>query len=424
MAVSSVYAGNWIGRVLTLVAVLLALFLNGVAVKWFFGNSISTQAQTIEVANVAEVLSPKDPQTHFALSVLLQRSFIPSDEPKSLHELEIAAALSPWDFQIWLDLGQARERNGDVAGMFKAFEQAQKLAPNNSEVMWTLGNALIRQQKTNEAFVQIKRVVEIDPTYAGAAANLAWALYDGDLAKVRSIVGNSHAVNSALATSLARSKDYEAAFELWKSIPPELARDSLRKDSELLEQTFQNALEYQKALQILAVLANEGERTFKFGEITNGGFEEDVKTDKAEVFEWNLDTGVQPIINVDEAVKHSGSRSLLLVFSSTKRDEFRIVKQNIGVAGGKSYTLSFFYKSELDSDNTVEWEVVDLNASGVPVLANSKPLAAKTDWQKVDVSFDVPEGADAIQIRLSRTGCASDVCPLHGKIWFDDFKLS
>ena len=58
------------------------------------------------------------------------------------------------------------------------------------------------------------------------------------------------------------------------------------------------------------------------------------------------------------------------------------------------------------------------------VLAATEPIAAKAEWTELKTEFSVPEMTEAVTIRLARIGCASPICPISGKAWFDDFNLS
>ncbi len=423
MLVKSIYTGKMPGRLLTIAIGAMLLLGFGFSIKWFFGNSISSQAQRLDVAQYGESLAPHDPQSHYILGLIYEKSFLPEDQPKSLEEFELAIAESPFDFRLWLSLGRARERNGDVDGAFVALNRARQLAPGNAQVLWAYGNVLLRQGKRQEAFVQMRLAVAADPKYASAAANTAWQIFGGDLSLVRKTIGNSPSVNAALAVFLAGNKQYDEAFAIWKTLPDDQVRGDLRENSESLQNSLMKANLFVAALTIQSKLENPDEQVFKVGEVANGGFEESVKTDGAAIFEWQIAQGSQPRISVDNSVKHSGAHSLVFSFSSTKQDEFRSVKQTVALQGGSSHSLDFFYKSELSSDSTLKIEVVDATgASGV--LGSSPRLDKQTDWQKVSINFELPTNSQGVEIRFIRDGCTSAVCPLKGKIWFDDFKMN
>ncbi|NNF00567.1 MAG: tetratricopeptide repeat protein [Pyrinomonadaceae bacterium] len=405
-------------------AVLISLILLTVLIYFassFFGNSISTQAQNVEVAELAAAMAPGDSQTHYALGVLRERSFMPEDLPESLKEFERAVALSPSDFRLWLALGKARERSGDSNGAELALKEAKRLAPNYSDVQWAYGNVLLRQGKTDAAFIEIRKAVDSDPKYASPAATTMWRIYDGDVEKIRKTIGDSHYVNSALAVFLIRQGNSDEALEIWNGLPKDKLRTDFLKDSEQLYAQLVTGKKFLNAIKVHSKISAPGSKTFKVAEIDNGGFEAPVTTRKPSVFEWNIANGVRPQINISGAQKKSGRQSLVISFKTTKRSDFRAITQTIAVEGGKDYVFSVAYKSELDTSATMKWDIVDTASN--KVLSSTDSLSENSDWNTLTADFSVPEGTEGVQIRLVRSGCKSAVCPISGKVWFDDFAI-
>ncbi len=88
------------------------------------------------------------------------------------------------------------------------------------------------------------------------------------------------------------------------------------------------------------------------------------------------------------------------------------------------YRLTFFARTEeLKSAATLYTTVLDGSAGGV-ALGSSAPVASGThDWQPATIEFTTGPRTQSVLVRLSRAGCADGVCPIFGKIWYDDFDL-
>ena len=421
MSTKTINLQSFLGKILLLFVGLVALIFLVFAVKIFLGNSISTRVQNKAVAEFAVGMAPNDPQSHFALAVMLGKSFLPADQPKSVSEYEISASLAPNDYRVWLALGKARERVGDIEGAETALRRVMQLAPNYSQARWAFGNLLLRQGKTEEAFKEIRRAVDSDPKFAGPAANTAWQIFDGNIEKVKQTIGDSPPVKSSLAIFLAKQKRFEEAFNIWNALPKERLHTDLKKDGESLATAFLSAKKYKKALQIQKAMAEDGQLVFDFGKLSNGGFETNVKPDKSDIFEWNIAKGLQPQISIANNEKRGGARSLVLTFNATKKTEFRQVTQTIALDGGKSYQFEGFYKANLDTGSTVKWEVV--NTVDNKVLASTNDVEKNVDWTRVTVEFDLPEDSEGVIVRLVRSKCPSTVCPIKGRLWFDDIAI-
>ncbi len=421
MAIKSIRTDSAIGKICILVFALLFTFAGLIGVKWLFGNSISSRVETKEVAQLAVALAPSDPQAHFALAVMLERSFLPDDLPKSFAEYEKAVLLSPNDYRLWLSLAQARERAGDSPGAVKALERTKELAPNYSQVQWAYGNVLLREGKTEEAFKELREAVKGDSKFANPAANAAWQIFDGDIEKVKKTIGDSPPVLSALSTFLAGQKQYDEAYEIWKALPNDLKKDELRQDGERISTAFLGAKKYRKVLEIQRAISPETNSGFEVGKVSNGGFENNVRTENPSIFEWQIAQGNEPQINLAEDDKHGGSRSLVLNFKTTKKADFRVISQTVAIENGSNHTFEGYFKTDLDSPSTVKWEVVDMQSN--TVIASSETFNQKTDWKKFSVDFKVPEDSEGVSIRLVRTGCEQTVCPLKGRLLIDDISI-
>lgn len=180
------------------------------------------------------------------------------------------------------------------------------------------------------------------------------------------------------------------------------------------------AKRYLSAVEVDGQLNEDGPR-FKVGSVHNGGFESNVKLKNSSPFEWKIPKGTQPRINLTGNEKKDGDRSLVLAFDTLKRSDFRAIAQTIAVIPGRSYSFSSFYRSELEAEGSVIWEVVDLTAK--KVIASTEPVQLKSGWELLETGFEVPEGSEGIEIRLARTGCVAKSCRIRGRLWFDEIKL-
>lgn len=388
--------------------------------KWCFANAVAARAPAVEVAELAVNLAPNDPQTHYALAVLSEKSFLASDLPQSLREYERAVALAPHDFRLWVALGRSRERNGDQTGAELALRRALRLAPHYAQVQWTLGNALLRRGKTEEGFIEIRRAAETDPTLRTAATATAWQIFNGDVARLRQTLGGAPALDASLAAFLAKQNRFQEATEIWNQLPAAEMKAQFRANGEELLNNLLAAKKFRSALQIQTQLDETAAESFAAGKIFNGGFEIDVKSEKASSFDWQIANGAQPQIGFDDAQKHGGARSLVVVFNSTDGKDFRRVSQNVVVNSAGKYTLESFYKSNLKTAAPLRWEIVD--AANGEILA-AATLAETVDWTNLKIEFVAAETTEAVTLRLTREPCKSLICPITGKVWFDDFSV-
>ncbi len=421
MSVKSFQLNSSAQRAGLIVLGLCCLIFLSFALKWYFGNSIAARAGYKEVAAFALNLAPNDPQTHFTLAVFDEKVFSPENLQKSLAEYEQATALSPNDYRVWLGLGEARERSGDAAGAELALRKSLELAPNYAHVQWTLGNTLLREGKTAEAFAELRQAAKGDEKYAAPLISTAGQIFDGDLSQIRQNVGDSSRTNFALATYLADQKRFDEALEIWNSLPLEEKKTVLKESGEQFLTRMLAAGKYRNALQIQSQISEAAGENPEIGKISNGGFENEVTATKFGIFEWQIPPGTAPQIGFDDVQKHGGTRSLVIIFNSLDGKEFRQISQIEAVESNKKYVFEFFYKVALKTSSTLKWEIVDV--SDGKILATTDALAADSDWTSLKTEFTTPENTEAVLVRLVRNTCQSSICPIAGKVWFDDFNL-
>jgi tetratricopeptide (TPR) repeat protein len=416
----------WLAGVCLTAAAVLCVTTAWFFVKWNFVNAVAShiderRPESILVADWLTQLAPADPQTHFTAAYLFEKTFEPDDLTRALSEYEIAAALSPHNYLMWLNLGKARSQNGDVEGAEKAYERALQLAPNYSSVQWVYGNLLLRSGKPDEGFALIAKAAVSNRDYSRTAMATALQLFEGDVGQVRRALGDSDTTNATLATTLAAQKRYDEAFDAWSRLA---AGDKAAKFGELgdtLIAQLAEAKKFQLAARVTADLrVNESEKPV-LGQILNGGFESTVKLTKAGPFEWTIAEGSEPQIGLTELQKRSGNSSLWMIFNSFKAIGFRPVSQTVAVVPGAEYEFEVFYKSDIKSSATLKWEIADAG-TGQPI-ASTAAMTPSADWVSLKAGFKVPTASDGVIIRLVREGCIGSSCPMSGKISFDDISI-
>ena len=397
-------------------ACLIALVMLWYVGKWGFADMVALRTDRTDIADLSVSWAPDDPQTHFAAAVLYDKTFLPQDEVRSLSEFERSVALSPDNYLLWLEYGKALSRNGDVERAEAALRQALALAPNYAVVHWTLGNTLVRDGKADEGFAEIARAVEADQTYAKPAVTTAFAFFDGDLEKIRNVIGRSAVADATLAVMLANQKRFDDAFAVWTSIGPMVKDDQLAESRSALTNELLSAKKFIQARHVDA--ASDA----PIGQVNDGGFEQNIKLQNADPFEWQITSGAQPQIAQSTNQPHNGGRSLVLVFSSNDGNNLRQLSQTIAVTPGRRFAFEGFYRSDLRSESPMVWQVV--NAANASILAELPLKDPAAEWTRFSVSFTVPSDSEGIILRLARQSCRSSICPINGSIWLDDVSLS
>ena len=396
--------------------VIVAIF----SLIWGFANSGSLATGEKEVAALFAQLSPGDPQTHFGSAAQHEESFEPGDVSTALTEYEKAAALSPYNYFIWLKLGSARGRSGETVAAEAAFRRALELAPSYARARWALGNLLLRMGDDKEAYSEIRKAIELDPTFAAPAAAIALQMTDGDSKAVTARFENLPHANAALALLLANQKKFDEAATVWNSVSVTPGDDRLSETTQGLKRAFFDAKRFRDAAAI-AAQQSSGAGAPAVGRVTNQDFESPVKTEGAGEFDWRVLHPNYPQIGVTDGQKLSGRFSLITIFNNSDPKNFRGFSQIVAVQPGRTYELSVPYRADVKSKAPFHWEVV--SAVDSKRLALSEPMAPSTEWTRLNTIFTVPASVDGIEIRFVRGDCIAAACAASGSFWFDDISL-
>jgi tetratricopeptide (TPR) repeat protein len=414
------------GRVLLLVPVALVLLGAWVGLRWCIGNTMAEWLPDIDGAQAAARLAPDDPQAHFTIARLRERSFLPEELPEAARRYEEAARLSPHDFRLFMELGRVRGLIGDTRGSEAALRRAVELAPNYPDPRWYLGNLLLRQGRTEEAFAELRRAGEVSPEkFLPQVVELSWRFHNADVPAVLAVVGSSARARGQLMEHLIKLKRLDDARQLWEGFDASQRKLLSAKGEKLLLRFFEAKRFHDVLTMHRELFAIEGTPTEAAPErLANGGFEAAVGAPGKNPFEWQVVplAGVQ--MGLDERAPQEGARSLRLAFNAPNTLNFRNISQLVTVEPQTRYRLAYYVRTEeVKGVATLVTEIVDA-AQPERVLAASQPLAIGTsDWQAVALDFTTAPGVQAVTLRVVSPACPAATCPIFGKVWYDNFNL-
>ncbi len=376
------------------------------------------RVNSLAAADEAVRLGPSDPESHHARGIALVDQGRAADAVK---EFELAAVLSPRDFEIWLKLGSAREDAGDDQGALAAYQQAIQCAPFYAQPRWHLGNLLLRMGRTEEAFKEMRRAAESDPMLLPALIDLAWGVFKSDAGAVRGAIQPRTAeAQLALAKTFARRGKPAEAVALFREAGEVTAEGRRELVTELITaKNFSSAYEVWSSGRTTP----SGDSRNGIGTITDGGFEGEINLAESG-FGWKLrrdQSGVA--ISRDTAQPRAGAYSLRVEWKGNSNPADAVVSQFVLVSAKTRYRLRFAVRTEEIVTGGLPLIVVtDVSGSAPVPMASSASLPAGTNgWQELTLEFATGDTARAVLIGLQRQSCPSGPCPIFGRLWLDTF---
>src|SRR5256714_12269 len=265
----------------------------------------------IDVAQEAMKLAPDDPRTHWTVAALEKSTLSPEELQLAVEHYREAVNLSPNDYRLWMDLGQAQEASGDSAAGERSLRRAVELAPYYSYPRWYLGNLLLREGRIDDAFAELQLAGSRDSNLPPQIFNLAWHVYGQDAQSVLLAVGDSPASRAELVGFLLGVDRIDDAIKVWSGLMPGDRREQ-RAAGESLTKKLLETKRYADAFSVYNDYVEDG--TQRIGQIQNGGVE--AGGGDKESFRREIGEGHGGQISPDAGGPHPGGGRPPRVFSS------------------------------------------------------------------------------------------------------------
>ena len=139
---------------------------------WLASHWLDSEKVTLMERGAA--LVPGDGSAWDRLGRLHQWDFMDSDLPSAIADYWKAVQDDPRSAHFWMDLASAYETSGDETRARDAYLHAKSVYPASAEVAFHYGNFLLREQQYPEAYVELRRAVQTDPTVLPLAISRTW----------------------------------------------------------------------------------------------------------------------------------------------------------------------------------------------------------------------------------------------------------
>ncbi len=411
-------------RVGLVVIILLTLVFGWFAVRWQLGNMLAkltlpTDPGAKDIAALAVQLSPSDPMANWLAAGTRKNVFTPEGVAATAKSYEQIVRLSPNDYVWWVEVGRAREQAEEIAAAEQAFLRAVEIAPSYTYPHWQLGNFYLRQNRSGEAFAQLKKAAESYTVYREQVFSVAWDYYEKDTARLEELAGTNPSVRAGLAKFYASKERAADSLRVWNTLSAE-EKAANAPIAKVIAQSFYEKRFFRQAQDFIRELEIEPEARFET--IQNASFESSFGDIRETYFGWKVVPTEKIEIKFDPTQKREGRRSLRVSFNGYSEPTLYNIYQYVTVEPTANYRLTFLIRTEnLKSGGTPAVEIYNANDDKNIITSAAFPTGTN-DWQPVELKFTAPVNAEAVGIRTVRAFCGAE-CPIIGVIWYDDFKL-
>jgi hypothetical protein len=275
----------------------------------------------------------------------------------------------------------------------------------------------LRLGKYDEAFVDLRAAAASKNTLLPGIIDLAWGLARGDVKTTEQLIQiDNDQERLAFAQFLARKgKGAECVAQL-RLLGTPLSEQNRQ---ELVQQLIA-AKAFRTAFELWRT-----ETAATQPVIVDGGFEELPRNPFVDRgFSWFIFGKTEPAIEIDEAEKLSGRKSLRLRFNGDWKAPYDTISQRIVVEPERRYRISFGVRTK------------ELVTGGPPAIAVKDAITNErlgqseafpgpsSNWQTMQFEFSTKPGTQAILLEFTRVADACNPCPIFGELWLDDFVIT
>src|SRR6201984_940127 len=401
----------------------LATFLSYFGVR----NAIATYYLNLDTRagyERAAALEPANARTWFLLGRSYLYDFELPEPVLAVQSLRKAVALDPYSAEALLDLAAAYDGQGDTGDAREAFLPAQRVYPLSADVAWSYGNFLLRQGEQDAAFREIRKAVELEPKRSAEAFSRALRVQPDANVLLDKALPSSSAVYLPIVHSLSDAGDVDNAQLVWNRLI------ALRQKVPMSEMFFFiNELIHQRrgadALhawdQAVSIMQNPPPPDPAGSLLWDGGFESGYISGG---FSWHFLSATSDVqISLDPSEKHSGERSLRILFNGRRNISFEDACHNIAPEPGRKYLLSAWVKTQsLTSSEGVRLQIFVFTATNTESDVTEE-VHGTQPWKQVQLDWVAPPGAGFGSVCVKRKMSDMPESAIEGAAWFDDISM-
>ncbi len=369
-------------------------------------------------------LEPTDPQNWYLLGRYWQYNLEDPDAARAIHSYLTALSLNPASWEMWLDLATVYETESNPAAARDAFLRAKKIYPLSAEISWRYGNFLLRQGELNPAAIEMRLAVAADPKRGAETFSRALrAGFDIETILDRVLPPISDAYLDVIRDQTA-DRHTDNALKVWDrlaSLHPRISMyDSFPLVGALMSE--KRIAEASRVWDQAALFSGLNDLPSPQGSVLwDGGFESNVKDGG---FSWLISQGDRNVqSSIDTQEKHSGNRSLRIIFDGKSNTYFSGICHYVPVKPSTRYLFSAWVKTRaLTSDQGIRFQLHALGAQDTSTVVTSEVHGSVT-WTLLELPWSSAKDVQELQVCIVRLPSEEAENKIQGTVWVDDVAL-
>jgi len=398
-----------------------AILIPQACVLWIANHRLNSEQ--VDVMERGAKLTPGDAAAWDRVGRLRQWDFLRPDLSEAIRDYLKAVHDEPRSAHYWMDLAGAYEVAGDKTRAKDPFARAKAVYPASGEVAFHYGNFLLRQEKYDEAFEELRKAVRADPTLLPLAISRTWRSTEDVNQLINQVLPpNANAYFEAI-DFFASSGRAEPALAVWQRLvelnqPFDLPRSFPLIDDLIHEDRGEDARRVWREALAAAGLPHEDPRNNSL--IWNGDFSKNFSNGG---LDWRWKDVLGADFSFDSTPAGNGFRSVRVDFTGGSNLTLAAPAQYVPVTPGRSYHFHALMRADgITTESGMRFLIADPNHGGA-VSAMTENFTGSHDWTPVEADLMTAPQTHFLLVDLIRNPSRLFDNRLAGTVWIADVTL-
>lgn len=411
---------HWPSRILA-AAVLIAATVGLSLQLWklFYADRLAQEGSVNSLEHALR-LEPRNAELYWRLGRM--ELFSESGSPvAAIAALDEATRLDPYSGAYWVDLSQARENAGDLAGAGRALEAARAAEPRTPMMLWQSMSFALRNNQPESAMELGRELLAVAPPYASRVIPQLSEIAELSRLIETILPADRGAVDDVTAYVCNRMEPKSTAA-LWNrvmamGVPP--SAFYLQRFLDALIEGGQGDL----AGRVWSDSIRRGWITADPGDLAEPLYNSDFRRPMLGFgFDWKVVPQAETSVWVSDEGPLPGETCLCADFGDRARADFYHISHPIVVEPGNQYVLTAKLRVRHLATRTGAF----LSVSGIGTTGQQAVMTdhvvGSTSWEDVSVDFAAGPDTHLAQVVLLRPGVSADQPPASGQVCLADLR--
>lgn len=412
---------QWRWGLVLLSLLVAAILIPEACILWIAHDRITSD--NLDLMERGVRLTPGDAAGWDRVGHSQQYDFLNPNLAAAIADYQEAVRDEPHAANYWMDLAGAYESGGDRTRAQDAFARAKATYPSSAVVAFNYGNFLLRNEKPQEGFAELRHAIGADPTLLPLAISRSWKA-TGDVDEILNDLLPANTRSFAQAVDFFASSGLpEAAMAAWQRLIALHEPFDLPQSFPFIDQLIHGDRSNDAGVVWLQALAAAGlphDPPASGSLIWNGDFARNFANGG---LGWRSADVPGADFSFDSTPDGGKSRALRIDFSGGMNLEVGVPAEYVPVEPGRAYHFQARMKTDdITTESGMQFLITDPNHWNA-VVVTTENLTGSHEWAPEEADVTASSKTHFLLVQLYRKPSRLFENKLGGTVWIRDVTL-